>query len=180
MNLYLVRHAHALPLEAPGIETDGDRPLSDEGKEQIVALAQALLRTSVRFDRVLSSPLARARQTAEGLAQRMGVSADSIEAVQPLEPGGSAKKIARLLRKMKAAHIALVGHEPDLSSLTSWLIGSKRAQLDLAKAGVACVVCDGPPRKGAGTLAWLVTPSWYPCQPGQREAPEPTTVKRID
>ena len=42
-----------------------------------------------------------------------------------------------------------------------WLIGSKRAQIDLAKAGIACISVADEPRKGGGALVWLVTPEWY-------------------
>jgi phosphohistidine phosphatase SixA len=51
---------------------------------------------------------------------------------------------------------------PDLNDYAGWLIGSKKAQVDLAKAGIACVHFEDEPDKGAGVLTWLVTPQW--CQ----------------
>jgi phosphohistidine phosphatase len=166
MNLYIVRHAHALPVGDPGIESDPDRPLSKQGHEQVVALVAALQRAGIRFDKLLTSPLARARRTAEGIGPPLGVPQDQIVLTEILEPGASGKKLGKLLRRLEGEHVALVGHEPDLSRLTAWLIGSKRARIDLAKAGVACVACDGPPCKGAGTLSWLITPTWFPADRG--------------
>jgi phosphohistidine phosphatase SixA len=54
-----------------------------------------------------------------------------------------------------------VGHQPDLGEWTAWLIGSKKAHIDLAKAGVAFLACPDGTRKGGGSLVWLVTPDWY-------------------
>ena len=51
------------------------------------------------------------------------------------------------------------GHMPHLGELTAWLIGSKKAHVDLAKAGVAYVSSTNA-KKGRGTLLWLVTPEW--------------------
>ena len=48
-----------------------------------------------------------------------------------------------------------------VAEYAAWLIGNKKAQLDLAKAGVAHIICPDGPRKGEGTLDWLVTPAWY-------------------
>jgi hypothetical protein len=49
---------------------------------------------------------------------------------------------------------------PDLADYTGWLIGSKKAQIDLAKAGVAYLTCPDRPRSGKCSLLWLVTPEW--------------------
>ena len=62
---------------------------------------------------------------------------------------------------MYSASVAVVGHQPDLGQLAGWLIGARKAQIDLAKAGVAHIAFDPEPRKGAGTLVWLVTPEWF-------------------
>ena len=53
----------------------------------------------------------------------------------------------------------LIGHMPDLADFLGWLIGSRKAQIDMAKAGVAYVTCEDV-RKGDGTLEWLLTPDW--------------------
>jgi phosphohistidine phosphatase len=161
MHVYIVRHAHALALNPPEIEADEDRPLSDQGREQVAGQAATIRRLGVRFDRILTSPYLRAFQTAEGLQRQLGLPLEVVETTDHLAPGGRLKKLAKVLRRLAGDHIALVGHEPDLSFLLAWLIGGKRAQVDLAKAGIACIACDEPPGKGAGRLEWLVTPAWF-------------------
>ena len=163
INLCIIRHAHALPLSSLEIKADEDRPLSDQGRGQVAALGFTLHRLGISFDRIVTSPLVRAVQTAEGLQRLLVGGAANLETSAHLSPGGSPKKLAKLLRRIsgdQVAQVALVGHEPDLSSFLAWLIGGKRARIELAKAGMAWVVCDSPPRKGAGRLEWLVTPAW--------------------
>ena len=50
---------------------------------------------------------------------------------------------------------------PQLGDYAAWLIGSKKMQLDIAKAGIALITCGELPSKGLGSLQWLVTPEWY-------------------
>ena len=63
--------------------------------------------------------------------------------------------------------VAVVGHAPDLSEWAAWLIGGKKAHIDLAKAGIALIRCPEGPRKGACSLIWLVTPDWLVARNGQ-------------
>ena len=161
MNVYLIRHAEAVPLELSGVNADADRPLTPHGHAQCRALAPALLRRGVVLDLVLSSPYLRCRQTAQGLLDHWNESKPRVEECEYLAPDGKAGKLARELRKLKPASAALVGHMPDLAELTAWLIGSKKTRLDFDKAGVACVSFDDLPDKGTGCLLWLVTPQWF-------------------
>jgi phosphohistidine phosphatase len=162
VNLYVIRHADALPADAPGVTDDAARPLSPEGKRQAAQLAAWLKAISVQFDQIVTSPLARALQTAEELARNLQLPAASVVKSPALAPGKATRKLAKLLLKLDGQNIALVGHEPDLSELTAWLLGSKKTQLEFAKAGVACVHCEETPQKGAGILVWLVTPEIIP------------------
>ena len=50
---------------------------------------------------------------------------------------------------------------PELAGYAAWLIGSKKAHLELTKAGIARINFEEVPAKGAGVLNWLVTPEWY-------------------
>jgi phosphohistidine phosphatase len=157
MNVYLVRHADALAAGTQGILADADRPLSPDGQRQVTQLAAWLKHLHVRLDKVLTSPLVRARQTAEGLTQHLQLPPAALECCDYLQPGGPAKKLAKFLRELDSPEVALVGHEPDLSQHAAWLMGSKKARLEFAKGGAACIACDEPPRKGAGILRWLVS-----------------------
>ncbi len=160
MNLYLVRHADALPNGVQGITSDADRPLSDKGLEQVKSLAAAFRRLEIPLQKIVTSPLRRARQTAEELLRGLEPSGLELLECDELAPEGSVKKLARFLRDLDASEVALVGHQPDLSLHAAWLIGGKRAQVEFAKGGAACIACDQPPRRGAGTLLWLITPRW--------------------
>ena len=159
MDLYLIRHADAKRVGEDGIENDEDRPLTDKGEAQTRQTAAGLQRRGVQIKLVLTSPLVRAKQTADGLLRQWPTPAPELQACDELTQGQKLKKLSRFLRGLEADSIALVGHQPDLGEFAAWLIGSKNAQIDLAKAGVAYICCDGV-RKGAGTLQWLVTPEW--------------------
>jgi phosphohistidine phosphatase SixA len=97
--------------------------------------------------------------------------APDIRICEELAPGGKHRRLARFLRDLGAERAALVGHQPDLGELAGWLIGSKKAQIDIPKAGVAFIRCEDRPDKGEGSLEWLIGPDWF----SPNSAPEPTT-----
>jgi phosphohistidine phosphatase SixA len=77
-----------------------------------------------------------------------------------LTPGSKRKRLARALLSLEEESVGLVGHQPDLGEFTAWLIGDSDVHIELAKAGIAYVRCEGAPTKGGGELVWLVTPEW--------------------
>jgi phosphohistidine phosphatase len=158
MNVYLLRHAHALDIGAEGSQTDEERPLSDEGHHQAELVADAVKRLGLKFDQVLSSPLRRALETAQDLCRQLGLPLEVLTTCEQLEPGVGSKKLMKRLRSLEANDVVLVGHAPDLAEHAAWLMGSKRCQVEIAKAGLAAIFCDSPPRKGVGVLTWLLTP----------------------
>jgi phosphohistidine phosphatase len=160
VDLYLIRHADAVSMNEKDVACDADRPLSDEGEEQASHLAAGLQRKGVRVAKVLTSPLLRARQTAEGMLHDWAPPAPQLIVCDELTPGTKPRKLARVLRELTEDSVALVGHQPDLGEWAAWLIGSKKAQIDVAKAGVIYVQSEDPPMKGSGTLIWLVTHEW--------------------
>src|SRR6185437_2095194 len=139
-----------------------ERPLTAAGQAQCGALAAALQRQNVRLERVVTSPLLRARQTAEGLLKHLPSPTPTLHTCDHLAPDGKRRKLTRFLRGLGVPSVAIVGHMPDLSTYIAWLIGGKKAQIELAKAGVACIHFEDEPDKGDGVLTWLVTPQW--CQ----------------
>jgi phosphohistidine phosphatase len=160
VDLYLIRHAEASPLGEQGIQADEDRPLTEAGQSQAGQVGSGLRGRGPLPEVVLTSPLVRARQTAERLLAQWPAPAPELRLCDELAPGGKRRKLARALNDVGRERIALVGHEPDLSEWAAWLIGSRKARLDLPKAGVACIHCDGQVKKGGGTLVWLVPPDW--------------------
>jgi phosphohistidine phosphatase len=160
MHLYVIRHADAVPLGAEGIHDDAQRPLTGAGRAQCKALAKALPKLGVRLDRLLTSPLVRARQTADALSDAWGAGGPAVVECDLLAPGEKKRDLLDRLREQHVDSLGIVGHNPDLSELLGWFLGDKRAGVHLDKAGVACVEFDGLPGKGSGVLAWLVTPAW--------------------
>jgi phosphohistidine phosphatase len=159
MNIYLIRHAEAVDRDAQ--LPDADRALTEKGRMQAAGLGKAMSEQGIVVERLYTSPLVRARETAELLAQHCGAGALAVELCEQLAPDCSAKRLAKFLRKVEAEQVALVGHMPDLGRFTAWLIGGKKAAIDFAKGGVACVSCAAPPDKGEGVLEWMVTPEWF-------------------
>jgi phosphohistidine phosphatase len=161
MDLYVIRHADAAPLGEGGVTIDANRPLTPKGQEQSKRLAIGLAAQDVHLGIVVTSPLMRARQTADGLRAAWTPPAPELRISEELAPGGKRKKLARFLRDLGAERVAIIGHQPELAEFAGWLIGSRKANLDLAKAGVAYIVCDPKPGKGNGRLVWQVTPAWF-------------------
>ncbi len=160
MELYLIRHADARPLGEGGINDDAERPLTDRGEAQARELAAGLQKRGIHLDLLVTSPLVRAKQTALGMQRQWSLPVPELQVCAELAPGLRPKKLSRSLRESSGNAVGLVGHMPDLGVYAAWLIGSKKAQIDLAKAGVAYITCPDRPRKGDGTLVWLVTPEW--------------------
>jgi phosphohistidine phosphatase len=119
---------------------DGERPLTARGICRTRAVLQRLVALELCCDQLFSSPLRRARQTAE-LAVEAGL-APAGEVVAALAPGGEVGPLLQRAQGLK--RLALVGHEPDLGDLAARLIGARAGALALKKAGVAVLQCDGP------------------------------------
>jgi phosphohistidine phosphatase len=160
MELYLLRHGLAVERGARGFEDDFSRPLTPKGRRQLRKVAVAVKKLTGSLDLILSSPLVRAKQTAEIVAGEMKLK-KRLKYSNALAPGGVAAILLRQLGREKPApeKVMLVGHEPDLSRLISVLVtGSLQLQLDFKKAGLckldAVTLHAGP----CATLAWLLTP----------------------
>lgn len=158
-NLYLVRHAIAEPRDDTNYPDDAERPLTSKGKRKMEEVSQGLVRLGVEFDWILSSPLVRARETAEVLAKESSYDGE-VTLTETLAPGGSINALLQMLAKRpEARSVALVGHEPDLSHLLAELVAaSDSAGLGFRKGGVALVAFSKNPARGQGELVWLLTP----------------------
>ena len=157
MRLILVRHADAEP-HAPA---DAARPLTPLGHRQAADLAAALSRVRVAADAVLTSPLARARETAAALAGLLPAGR-GVEVYPGLAAGDLAPGVAvfDFVRRF-AGTLVLVGHMPDLAELAGRLTGAQATVFGFEKAAAACFV--GTPeelRFGAARVEWVITPEW--------------------
>lgn len=156
MKVYLVRHAIAEP-RGPVWPDDNERPLTMKGTIRMREIAVRLADRGVQVESIWTSPLRRARQTADVLAP-LWTTARTIEVVPELAPGLPPATAGEALAERGAdGPLALVGHEPDLGRLTAWMIGADAA-LPFKKGGVARVDFPAGIEAGAGRLVWLVTP----------------------
>ena len=160
MNLFLLRHGIAVERAEFDFASDGLRPLTAKGRQQLRQTCIALRKMKLNFDLILSSPLVRAAQTAEIVAVDLKLKKRLFFADE-LKPGGSPKK---LLQKISRHHpvvknLLLVGHEPDLSRLISLLVtGGPGLEVDFKKGGLAKLEIEKLRAGQCAELAWLLTP----------------------
>src|SRR5437879_10127123 len=155
MKLLLIRHAAAMPRGTPGVPDD-ERPLTPEGKAKFRVAARGLARVTRRPDVLLTSPLPRARVTAEIAARAFAPIAPALE---PALARSSVDGIlAALQTQPPGARVALVGHEPLLGALLARLLGAAKGErLAFEKGGAALVdLPDGP--AAGGRLHWFLKP----------------------
>jgi len=159
MNLYLIRHAIAVDRDVVDVITDAARELTPEGVEKFRRSARALRRSAVEPREIWTSPLLRARQTAEILSDELK-DRPPVIVVKALEPSGHFEEvIERLEQNSKLDAVALVGHEPYLGEITSLLIGGPRNRaIPIKKGGAACIEIDDFRPPYHGELRWLITP----------------------
>ncbi|HXV85000.1 MAG TPA: phosphohistidine phosphatase SixA [Candidatus Binatia bacterium] len=161
MNLYLMRHGIAVAVDQPGIGSDAERPLTPKGIKRMRRAAQGLRRLKIDFDAILTSPLPRARQTADIVAAALGLEG-RLEELTELAPESSLDQlISGLNRFQDKEGLLLVGHNPLLTHAASFLIAGKKQtgfQIDLKKGGLCCIEIDGLPPGAPGTLHWFLTP----------------------
>lgn len=159
MELMIVRHAIAVDHGDPAYKRDEDRPLTPEGMHKFRLAARGLKEFADKPERIVSSPLIRARQTAEILRDVVAPEV-KIEYCDDLVPDGDFARGLQFLKGLKAERVAIVGHEPHLSGFTSYLlVGEKcNAGVVFKKGGAALVTFPSAPGAGHGTLEWLVQP----------------------
>jgi phosphohistidine phosphatase len=159
MNLFLLRHAIAVEAGSSVGMSDADRPLSPEGKKKMRKIALGMKTLELSFDLILSSPYVRARETAEIVAHEFGT---VLEFTSRLEVGGDpAALVAEVdARGRDLTDVLLVGHEPQLSRLISYLLAGNSGLSVTMKKGGLCKL-DVPRLRYArsASLEWLLTPS---------------------
>jgi phosphohistidine phosphatase len=155
--LYFMRHGEAGAHHmAAG---DDARLLTAGGANTLRGAAPLWRRLNLRPDVIISSPLPRARQSAELVATALGLERAPV-VDERLRPGAAWSDLARAMAASSdARRVMFVGHEPDLSNAVCLLTGA--AAVRLRKGGIACVEFPGVPEPGSGELAWLLDPDLY-------------------
>ena len=160
MELYVIRHAIAQPLGQQNDFTDEKRALTSEGRDRMREAMKGLRKLEVELDLILTSPLARAVETAEIVAAALGVGKKEIEQTASLAPGASIDELlAEIKRRSGAESIALIGHQPDLGELISTIVrGDDGLAMQLKKGSVCLINVTETVPTLRGELMWLLTP----------------------
>jgi phosphohistidine phosphatase len=161
MKLYIVRHAIAAPHGTPNMPDD-DRPLTEEGIEKMHQIAEGLRSLEYVPDLILSSPLPRARQTAEILVSVFEPKRSNLKLLHALAPSGSHRELYRAIAsyKQKLESLMLVGHQPYLGEIAGEMAwGSPEHFLELKKGGVCVLELRDFGTPPSGSLVSLLTPS---------------------
>jgi len=160
MRLYIVRHAIADPHGTPGVKEE-DRALTGEGIRKMRRGAEGLRRLDFVPEFLFSSPLIRARQTAEILAAAFGKGVE-LKILQSLAPSGSRRDLYTAIHSCRKdlRGLMLVGHQPSLGEIAAEIVGgSPETRIEFKKGG-ACVIeltsQESPPK---GSLIALLTPA---------------------
>lgn len=156
MNLYLIRHAIAEEETSSG--EDSQRALTEKGARKMRQIAKGLRALGVEFDLILSSPYVRALQTAEILSdvfkKKKTAYSDNLIPI-----GDPDLLLAEINEKYTVDSLAIVGHEPYLSTLVSLLVaGGAPVDVSFKKGGVCRLATDDLHHTRKATLEWLLTP----------------------
>jgi len=153
MKLYFLRHGQAD--RSAWMGTDFERPLTQEGMENMAKEADAIQQLDLRLDAILTSPLVRAYQTAEIVARRLNI-LDLLVIDERLEPGFGTSDLKEILEEYPQANeIMFVGHEPDFSETIRYLIGGGNI---LCKKGSLARIDLSDASPLIGELVWLIPP----------------------
>lgn len=151
MKLYFLRHGIAFEADA-WHGSDFDRPLTAEGSKKLAREAKTIAQLELEVDCILSSPLVRAKQTANIVAAACKPAKSVIEDSRLGGGFGSAALVGILRDHTDARAILLVGHEPGMSHTIADLTG---AHLDFKKGMLACVELSSF-ESIRGALVWLL------------------------
>lgn len=160
MKLLVIRHAVAMEPEefARTGQSDDLRPLTVEGISEMEQVAAGLRREVKTLDVLAASPLERARQTAVIVATAYEIG--PTEVTDSLVPGASLESFGEWCDSLgNKKTVAIVGHEPHLSRLVTWLMtGKSESRIRLRKGGACLLEFEFGVRRDSGTLRWLLTP----------------------
>lgn len=163
MKLYLLRHGEAAEISDPRYPTDSARPLTAKGIKRTRQLANALRQMEISFEVIFSSPLVRARQTAEIVVRSLDLE-KKLRLTNHLSPGGAFVDMLAQVENARATAkaILLVGHEPFLSGLISLLCtGGQMLALEMKKGGLCRLELETVKAGRCATLEWLLNPRHF-------------------
>lgn len=158
MEIYILRHGKAERIGF-GVKSDAKRRLTAAGGEEMRVIADGIRNLKVSFDYVVSSPLVRAKETADIVTRRLHGQDVGVTLWDELKPEANVMDAHRLLVKLPSdTKILLVGHAPHLAQLISSIISRTDAAVILKKGGLAILDGNAHHMRIAGSLRSLFTP----------------------
>jgi phosphohistidine phosphatase len=155
--LYLLRHGIAVPHGTDGY-VDDERPLTSKGERRVRSIARGLRALGIKLDLIVTSPLPRARRTAEIVAEVLDMST-LLESAEELRAGREAESLKRWLESRPERRLMIVGHDPAFSDLVGLLATGKAEPIaTLRKGGIAAFSNQGD---GRLVLDWLSRPRLF-------------------
>lgn len=151
MQILVIRHARAA--DANGC-SDFQRPLTESGRSEFEAVAAKIAQSASAPQHIFHSPARRTTETAEILADSLGLKPSACEAASWLRLGSDCDSILSMLVNLPAEITAIVGHEPTMSALASKFVGG--GWLTFRPGTVACIQFETLVMPGAGRLVWLL------------------------
>ena len=171
MNVLVIRHAIAEERErfARTGKEDGLRPLTRAGRRKMRRAARGIARLVPKLDVIATSPLTRAAQTAQIVANvyrgaEAGPGGGARRRTVDLAAMAPGKPLSAVLNWLEDqpgdATVALVGHEPGVGQLVSWMLTGLRESFVPMKKGAACMLAfEKDVKPGRATLLWAIRPA---------------------
>ena len=138
---------------------DEERPLIKKGKEKMKGIAKRLKELNICFDQVVTSPLLRAKETAEIINNYCGATPE-ILVTDLLRPASSYQKLCKYLNALKRLEkVAIIGHEPFLGGFASYCLAKSQTPfISLKKGGVLMLTIDKVIKPERCLLSWIMEP----------------------
>ena len=146
MKLYLVQHGLALDKSI-----DADRPLSEKGRQEVLAMALWLQKTGINVEQIYHSGKTRAQQTAEIYASKL--SASNTQVLKGIKPNDDVSAIASSINKLDTDTM-IVGHLPFMQRMVSSLLtGTEEMNCHYQPGSVVCLN-----KEDSWSLEWMLRP----------------------
>ncbi|MDB5034644.1 MAG: putative phosphohistidine phosphatase, SixA [Chlorobi bacterium] len=155
MLIYLMRHGIAEETSSQG---DAGRELTQQGTLRTAMVAKGLHKAGLTFDRIISSPYLRARQTAE-IVSRITGHDQEILFDQRLLPQGRYPDVSDLIKENNdIGSLLLTGHEPSMGGFISGICAGGQLSVDVKKASVTAIELYRFSPSVTGSLLWMLPP----------------------
>jgi len=155
LRVYVLRHGIAE--DAPPGGSDADRALTQEGKQKLRRVLERARDAGADPGLILTSPLKRAVETAEIAATVLRGGSELVR-TNALLPAGSPERVWKEIRAHKVEELLIAGHEPLLSGVVAYLLGSPAVQVNMKKAALVSIELETAHPQPGGALNWMLTP----------------------